>query len=117
MKSYHHFSFSRGSPGVVTLKEFSDSAATTFRILGDDSWTPITSQLPPQILPPGLSCERQWYLYREIRRYGGPGTEDSVCPFSSATWSTGAGRDIEERPVERDKTTTHQAHEVLWALR
>ena len=40
VKSYRHFTFSRDSPGLVTLKSFSDMAATTFRMLAEDSWTP-----------------------------------------------------------------------------
>ena len=61
MKSYHHFS--RDAPGVVALKKFRDSSSTTFRILADSSWKPSADDLPPQILPSGLSNERQWYLY------------------------------------------------------
>ena len=98
MKSYHHFTFSYDSPGVVALKVYSDSPETTFRLLADDSWAPSAAQLPPQILPPGLSSERQWYLHREIREFCRPGTEDLVCPLPSAPCSTDAGRDRVERP-------------------
>ena len=93
VKSYHHFTFSCDSPGVVALKAFSDSNATTFRLLADDSWAPSTVQLPPQIWPPGLPSERQWYLHREIREFCRPGTEDLVCPLPAAPCSSG-----EERP-------------------
>ncbi len=33
MKSYHHFIFASSTPGVVTLKEFTDSKSNTYRIL------------------------------------------------------------------------------------
>ena len=82
MKSYHHF-FSRDAPGVVALKKFRDSSSTTFRILADSSWKLSADDLPPQILPSGLSNEWQWYLYRKIREFCRPGTEDLVCPLPS----------------------------------
>jgi len=41
MKSYHHF-FSASTPGVVTVKEFSDSQSSTFKLLTDDSWVATT---------------------------------------------------------------------------
>ncbi len=83
MKSYHHFTFSSSASGLVTLKQFSDSTSTTFRILADDSWVPTTAELPPQIMPSGLSDERQWYLYKEIREFCRDGTEDLTCPLPS----------------------------------
>jgi len=61
MKSYHHF-ISSSTPGVITLKQFSDSTSTNFRILVDDRWAPTPVELTLLILPPGLSNERQWYL-------------------------------------------------------
>ena len=98
MKTYHHFSFSRDSPGVVTLKAFSDSDCTTFPILTDDSWEPSAAQLPRQILPHGLSEERQAYLYREIREFCRPGTEDLVCPLPPTPMPDTHGTQGEERP-------------------
>ena len=45
MKSYHHFTFSSAKPGVVTMKEFSDSPSTAYHILVDDTWDPKCDQL------------------------------------------------------------------------
>ncbi len=69
MKSYHHFSFSASTPGVVTLKKFSDSPSSTYRHLVDDTWTPTADDLPPLVTPAGLSRYRQWYLYKQIREF------------------------------------------------
>ena len=68
LKRFHHFSFSAESPGVVSLKEYSDSASTLFVML------------PPAITPAGLPLARQLYLYEQIREYCRDGTEDLVCP-------------------------------------
>ena len=83
MKSYHHFSLSASTPGVVTVKEFTDSESSTFKLLADDSWVATADQLPPVIKPSGLSGERQWYLYNRIREFCRAGTEDLVCPLPS----------------------------------
>lgn len=36
---------------------------------------------PEQIVPDGLSVDRQKYLYSEIRQFCRPGTKDLVCPI------------------------------------
>lgn len=71
------------------LKEFSDSASTTFRLLVDDTWAPTTDELPPVITPHGLSSDRQWYLYNHIREFCRASTEDLVCPIPSSMMNTG----------------------------
>lgn len=83
LKRYHHFSFSSQHPGMVALKEFSDSVATLFPLLHDTKWSPAPDRLPSVINPTGLSPARQWYLFREIREFCRPGTEDLVCPKPS----------------------------------
>ena len=80
MKSYHHFTFSSDSPGIVTLKQYSDSVSTTFSILKNSEWVPSAQDLPPTIPPSGLSNNRLWYLYRQIREFCREGTEDQTCP-------------------------------------
>ena len=84
IKSYHHFVLSASSPGVVTLKTFSDSTASTFTLVyDDDNWAPTAEELPPIVQPSGLSNTRQWYLYKQIREFCRAGTEDRVCPLPS----------------------------------
>lgn len=82
VKQYHHFTISADSPGSVTLKMYADSSEETITLLKDE-WQPQSDLLPPVISPPGLSPERQWYLYDHIRDYCTPSTRDIVCPLPS----------------------------------
>ena len=79
LKSYHHFIFDAACPGRVTLKEHSDSQELTIEILSSD-WTPLSHDLPPTITPTGLSSNRQWYLFQQIREFCREGTQDLTCP-------------------------------------
>ena len=81
--SYHHFTFSAQQPGVVVMKEFSDSVGTPYTMLSDNEWCPLSDELPQVVSPAGLSLTRQWYVYRQIREYCKEGTEDVVCPKPS----------------------------------
>ena len=49
-------------------------------LLKDQSVLPPSITIPPVINPDGLSEERKFYLYREIRQLCKPGTEDIVAP-------------------------------------
>ena len=82
IKRNHHYTISSDSPGSVTIKEYNDSEGVTFKMLKDD-WSPSAMDLPPVIPPPGLSSERQWYLYDNIREYCPPSCRDIVCPKPS----------------------------------
>ena len=37
----------------------------------------------PVITPPGLSAERAWYLYDQIRQHCGEAGKDETCPLPS----------------------------------
>ena len=65
LKTYHHFTLDSQCPGMVLLKETSDSPVTKERHLQDDNDVP--SELPLTVAPSGLSNKRQWYLYDKIR--------------------------------------------------
>lgn len=109
MKSYHHFTFSHRTPGEVELKLFSDSTSTSFQILADKSWVPTTAELPPQISPSGLSNQRQWYLYNEIREFCRQGTEDLVCPLPSAPQEHTSTHEDNDITSEGDSVTEPSA--------
>ena len=68
------------SQGVVSLKEYSDSASTMFVMLFDEEWQPAADELWTALTPAGLPLARQLYLYEQIREYCRDGTEDLVCP-------------------------------------
>ena len=54
-------------------------------LLKDGAVIPPVSVLPQRINPGGLSDERRNYLYREIRQFCNPGTEDLVAPVPQVT--------------------------------
>ena len=80
---YHHFQFSAGHPGSVFVKASSDDTEKEINLLSDKSWRPSQHNLPPVIDPPGLSLERQWYLYNKIREFCSEDTRDMMCPQPS----------------------------------
>ena len=80
ISKYHHFRFSKGHPGVVFCREFVDSGETEFQILKDLCNKPPARPLPPIIHPAGLDETRKNYLFREIRPFCRPGTEELVAP-------------------------------------
>ena len=82
IKKFHHFRMSQVTPGVVFVKEQADSPEKRFDLL-KDSWSPSAHELPPIIPPHGLSAERQWYLYEQIRPFCPDDDKDLTCPMSS----------------------------------
>lgn len=70
--SYRHFKLSKSKkPGVVTIKTAIDSEAFEFKLLKRD--VPFGKnrnfRLPSKHEPQGLSIEREWYLYDQIRMH------------------------------------------------
>ena len=83
ISKYHHFRMSRSAPGCVFVRRSSDDRETKINILRDSSWKPSINNMPPLITPPGLSLERQWYLYSKIREFCPDQAKDLVCPMPS----------------------------------
>ena len=79
----HHFRFTADRPGCVFVKDSSDGTERRINLLKDKSWRPSAADLPEIITPPGLSLERQWYLYNKIRDFCPDNTKDLVCPLPS----------------------------------
>ena len=65
------------------MREFSDSASTSFTMLHDEEWAPVADKLPLVITLVGLSPTRQWYLYKQIREFRKDASEDYACPNPS----------------------------------
>ena len=74
----HHFRFTQQHPGKVFVKDNTNEKERCINLLKDHSWRP--SALPELIIPPGLSMERQQYLYDKIREYCPEECRDLVCP-------------------------------------
>ena len=66
---------------MVYCKEFVTSPERSFMLLKDPAILPPLSVLPPTVNPEGLTEEHKRYLYREIRQFCKPGTEDIVAPM------------------------------------
>ena len=82
IKSLHHLVFEESRRGKVMVRQVSDGEETTLTVLKKDhlNWKPSSSDLPMIIKPPGLSKERQTYLYEKIREFCPDQHRDKVCP-------------------------------------
>lgn len=67
LSQYHHFRFTNTNPGYVYLREYPSSPEVCFKMLKTGKEIPHHSVLPGVIPPPGLSAERAWYLYENVR--------------------------------------------------
>ena len=83
IKNMHHFRFDSESPGVVFVRNSSSDAERSIQLFKDQSWSPSPHELPQKIVPPGLSLEREWYLYDKIREFCSDEAKDIVCPQPS----------------------------------
>jgi len=79
------FFMDSSNPGVVTAKRYVDSEQETFELLKktvDYSALLDNSILPKEVIPAGLSIERQWYLYDKIREHiPDPVDKDATAPL------------------------------------
>ena len=84
IKKFQHFRFASSSPGTVFAKQYSDSQEVSFKLLTDTRWVPSSLDLPEEIDRPGLSRDRQQYLYEKIREFCSEEQQDRVCPQPTA---------------------------------
>ena len=76
---YHHFDFSAEYPrGEIHVQEFQDSDSEVYNMMVDNTILP--KGMPDPIYPVGMTQDRKEYLYKEIRKFCRPGTEDLVAP-------------------------------------
>ena len=106
ISKYHHFKSSHEKPGIVELKEFSESSTEEANIL-----KAIVSghQMPEVIHPLGISPDRQKYLYDEIRKFCEPEFADVTCPRPDSPLSD-AGHSSNEpvqQPAKRARLCSH----------
>jgi len=78
IKTFHYFQFSKDEPGKLYFKQYSTAPEQSLMLLKNPTILP-PAVLPPEVSPQGLSQERKQYLYREIRQFCKPGTEDLVA--------------------------------------
>lgn len=74
---YHHFKSSHEKPGIVELKEFSESSTEEANILK----AIVSGRLMPEVIHPlGMSPDRKKYLNEEIRKFCELEFADVICP-------------------------------------
>ncbi|HIE01945.1 MAG TPA: hypothetical protein EYP59_16950 [Thiotrichaceae bacterium] len=83
MTSYRHFKIIKNKRGIVLLKKTIDGDETEVQLLKRK--VPFGKnrafRLPSKIFPKGLSLERQWYLYEQIRMHiPDERDKDATCP-------------------------------------
>lgn len=66
--------------GDCFCKEHWNSEEKAVTLLRDVENLPEPAAVPPVISPKGMSCERSDYLFRDIREFCRPETEDLVAP-------------------------------------
>jgi len=76
----HHFRFASSSPGAVFVKSVGSDNERKINLLKNATWNPSAHELPPVVVPSGLSRERQQYLFDKIREFCPADKQDIVCP-------------------------------------
>lgn len=80
---YHHFVINRKKNGVLSLKESVEDKGNEFSMLKQSNIDFKSKRLYPAeyLTPKGLSLERQWYLYEQIRKHiPNEIDQDKTCP-------------------------------------
>ncbi|XP_056002594.1 uncharacterized protein LOC130049247 isoform X2 [Ostrea edulis] len=77
IRKFHYFTFSALLPGVVLCSVDVDGDKVPVILSNHDQ---ISVNLPPEIMPGGLSRERQEYLYKHIRPHVRECFRDTTCP-------------------------------------
>ena len=77
--TYHHFRFTKSSPGTVFLRKFVDSPEEAFVMT--NMITLPNDQAPQKLTPKGMDLKRQWYLFEEITQFcSTPEAAQLTCP-------------------------------------
>ena len=84
---YYHFIIDKQKPGIVTVKKSIDGDEAEHNITAKKI-VPLKKEkiprLPTQVVPPGLTPERAWYLYDKIREHiPALADKDDTCPKPS----------------------------------
>ena len=111
IKKYHHFRVSSSSPGTVFVKEQNDTPEVELMLL-KEPWDVDSDTLPNIVPRHGLSIERQWYLYEQIRPFCPDEDKDTVCPLPSSPKPGGSRRGT---PHPEAPTLSHPEGEMLAA--
>ena len=80
ISEYHHFRFDVSSPGNVFVKEHALASEVLITLIKKDVIVD-KSEMPEIIIPPGISLDRQKYLFEKIRPYcSSEAAAEATCP-------------------------------------
>ena len=82
--AYSCYSFDAQRPGVVMAKEHFDAKPFAFQMLNSADLRPAIDGLIVRA-PPGLSMDRQKYLFKKIREFCSDEAKDITCPPPKST--------------------------------
>ena len=77
------YRFTHDKPGVVLIKQTPVDEEVEVQMLRDPEYRFTQEDIPRVLLAPGVSRERQTYLYRNVRRYVRDIAKDLTCPRPS----------------------------------
>jgi hypothetical protein len=81
---YNYFEFDVNKPGYVEVRMKPEDEPQSLFLLKQKYMRFQERRYPPEVLPEGLSLERQTYLYKEIRGFiRDPNNLDLTCPDPS----------------------------------
>ena len=81
---YYHFKFSKANAGVVTVKVYATYEEEVDILKKGVTGPSVRGHRPDAIVPTGLDCARQWYLYEQIRSFCTTNqVNDITCPLPS----------------------------------
>ncbi|XP_056000513.1 uncharacterized protein LOC130048183 [Ostrea edulis] len=80
IQQYQQFRFSAEAPGHVFVKRRADSEETRVLLLMNGAPFSSVNDVPAQLIPGGLTEERQRYLYHFVRDLVRPSAQDQTCP-------------------------------------
>ena len=75
-----HFHVKATSPGTVFVKSSNSGNECQIVLVKDSLWHPSPHCLPSQVVPDGLSTDRQYYLFQKIREIFPDYAKYLVCP-------------------------------------
>ena len=113
--TYHNFRVNSSQPGTVFLRTYSDSDMTQCTIL-QASFSSVSTGMPEKTIIPGMSLERKWYLYEQIRQHCKSTLAANItCPKPSipkqkSTTATTDTSNVDVASVSRRKRKCTQCH-------
>ena len=79
IKQFHRVSFSHQAKGMMIATTHAEGPRQILPVLVGDAGV-VPHAPPPQGQSPGLSAQRQWYLFQSIRDFCTKDTKNTMCP-------------------------------------